>query len=209
MKLCPSTYRSSYLVLVAFVLLALVAGTTPFFSFDLDLTRIIQGIRLPFFDILMKSISSIGSGRAMPMAVIAIVSFFIFLNLKLEAIYLSVSSFTALLAGNLAKIMVSRPRPVEGLVSIYKHLSYNSFPSSHTLTYTVIFGFLFFVALARLKPSWKKSLVLGLSAFLILTVGVSRIYLGAHWPSDVLGGYLLGFFFLTQTIRIYKTHGQR
>ena len=201
--------RYIYLLLVTFLLLAIFASTSPFFSFDLTITHAIQNIHQSSFDLLMKAVSSIGNGRAMPFAALSIVSLVTLLNFRLEAIYLFISSATSLLAAGLAKTLVNRPRPDDDLVVIYRHLADKSFPSSHAITYTVIFGFLFFVTLKKLKPSLIKYLILGISAFLVLSVGLSRIYLGAHWASDVLGGYLLGTFWLLLTVNIYQAHVQR
>lgn len=81
--------------------------------------------------------------------------------------------------------------------------------ASTRLTYTTVFGFLFFLGLVHFKASLTRDILLFVSAFLVLTVGISRIYLGAHWASDVLGGYLLGGFCLNLTINTYKAHVKR
>ncbi|KKT35572.1 MAG: Phosphoesterase PA-phosphatase related protein [Candidatus Collierbacteria bacterium GW2011_GWB1_44_35] len=201
--------RYIYFLLIPFLLLALFASASPFFSIDLTISHAIQNIHQSNFDLIMKAVSSIGNGRAMPFAAISIVSLVALLNFKLEAVYLFLSSVTSYLAAGLAKTLINRPRPDDGLVMIYKQLADKSFPSSHAITYTVIFGFLFFVTLKKLKPSILKYSILGVSAFLILTVGLSRIYLGAHWASDVLGGYLFGAFWLLITVNMYQAHVQR
>jgi undecaprenyl-diphosphatase len=67
-----------------------------------------------------------------------------------------------------------------------------SFPSGHTLHYTVFYGFLLFVVATNFKRSWPRAALLIIFALLILLVGPSRVYLGEHWPTDVLGGYLIG-----------------
>ena len=198
-----------YLFIVLFIILAILSSLSPFFALDLTISKAVQNIHFYPFDLLMRAVSSVGNGRIFPVAVISMTGLIAFLNLKVEALYLGVSSAVSILTGSLAKALVNRPRPGDDLVQIYKHLSDKSFPSSHTIAYTVIFGFLIFIALTRLKPSWEKNLILLLSIFLVSTVGISRIYLGAHWASDVLGGYLLGAFWLLITVNIYKAHVQR
>jgi membrane-associated phospholipid phosphatase len=71
-------------------------------------------------------------------------------------------------------------------------LPQGSFPSGHVLNLTATFGFLIFLVYRwRGSPPLRWGLIL-LLAFPILTIGFARVYEGAHWASDVLGGYLLG-----------------
>jgi undecaprenyl-diphosphatase len=60
-----------------------------------------------------------------------------------------------------------------------------------------------------LKRSWMRSLLLALLGMFILLVGISRIYLGQHWASDVLGAYLLGGFLLAGILLLYEWGKQR
>jgi undecaprenyl-diphosphatase len=70
--------------------------------------------------------------------------------------------------------------------------------------YTVFFGFLLFLAYVLLKESWRRTLLIGFFAVLVLLVGPSRIYTGEHWASDVAGAYLLGALTLVANIAFYR-----
>ena len=201
--------KRASLIFIIFALLAAAAHASPYFAIDLTISRAIQSIHSTIFDLSMKAVSSIGSGRALPIAVIFLTTLIFALQLRLEALYLAISTTISLLAGSLTKLLVFRPRPVSSLVNIYKQLSDGSFPSSHTLTYTLIFGFLLYIAITRLKPSPIRYVLIALSTFLITSIGISRIYLGAHWASDVVGGYLFGALALNLTINSYKAHAKR
>jgi membrane-associated phospholipid phosphatase len=72
--------------------------------------------------------------------------------------------------------------------------------------YTVFFGFLFFLAWTRLPYSLWRVVVMALTGGLILLIGPSRMYLGAHWLSDVIAAHLLGFIILAFGIEFYLRH---
>jgi len=201
---------AAVLLFFLFIFLTTVSASSPYFRVDLLISTKIQNIHNSFFDILMRFVSSVGSGRVMPVTAVALTVLLAYLQMRVEAFYLILSSMFAYLTGSLTKIIVNRPRPSDDLVLVYKNLSDNSFPSSHVLVYTVLFGFLFFISLKQSKDSLVKYPLMIFSAVILTSIGLSRIYLGAHWASDVLGGYLLGVLFLFFTINIYsKNHGKR
>jgi membrane-associated phospholipid phosphatase len=108
------------------------------------------------------------------------------------------------------KEFVERPRPPAELRKVYiEPWDIHSFPSGHTTHYVVFFGFLFFLALGMLRPRLLRWAALGLLGSLVVLVGLARVYLGAHWPTDVLGGYLLGGAVLGIAVRGYKRWSPR
>jgi membrane-associated phospholipid phosphatase len=92
--------------------------------------------------------------------------------------------------GNALKLAVGRPRPEYVLVdSVPATLS---FPSGHALFAVIFGGFLIFLAGELVQPRLARWGLQASLALLVLAVGASRVYLGFHWPSDVVGGYLFG-----------------
>ena len=70
--------------------------------------------------------------------------------------------------------------------------------------YLGFLGFIGFLVFSLLKPSLKRTLLLVLIGIPVFLIGISRIYLGQHWASDVLGSYLLGTLTLVATIQFYR-----
>lgn len=94
------------------------------------------------------------------------------------------------LVGTILKVLLQRSRPETDYASAMMYQSF-SFPSGHAAAATVGFGFLAYAAYMNL-PTPFGVIVCVLSALFGLLVCVSRVYLGAHYPSDVLGGIVLG-----------------
>ncbi|MSQ32000.1 MAG: phosphatase PAP2 family protein [Dehalococcoidia bacterium] len=116
---------------------------------------------------------------------------------KWLASLLVLSSGIAFAVNSLLKVLIHRPRPTAAQVNIIgsKDSSF-SFPSGHVTTYVALFGIIFVLAEIYVKKMWLRRTLQALSMFLMLTVGLSRMTLGMHWPSDVGSGYLLGSIFL-------------
>ena len=101
------------------------------------------------------------------------------------------------------KLITQRPRPAPDLVHVFRLLSGYSFPSGHVLLFTAFLGFLFFLVYTLTPGSWVRTGGLLALGALIALVGLSRVYLGQHWPSDVLAGVLLGALWQQVAMRIY------
>jgi undecaprenyl-diphosphatase len=130
---------------------------------------------------------------------------------KWEAVFLPLSTGIGALLDELAKALVARPRPSAALVSVTtRHLFDPSFPSGHVVFYCSYFGFLFGLAyLGRNRAPRSSRLAMILPVIPIVLVGISRVYLGAHWPSDVLGGYLLSAAWLPLLFFAYRRAKER
>ncbi len=104
--------------------------------------------------------------------------------------------------GSAIKILVGRERP---LTEYAANLSFDtlSFPSGHTSGSTIAYGLLAYL-LWRTLPKPFNYIGSSLLAALIILIGISRIYLGAHFPSDVVGGWLLGAAILAGVVFIVK-----
>ncbi len=187
----------------AFAVLTFLVITTPSFAIDLQITRDIQLINIPFFTFLMSAVSWPGfNPQSMIIAGLVILLIYGF-GLHWEAVMALVAAVFSTAINVLVKDLIQRPRPTTGSVKVIAILNSYSFPSGHVMFYLGFFGFIGFLAFTLLKPSLKRTILLVLLSSLIILIGVSRIYLGEHWASDVLGAYLLGTLTLVLIVQVY------
>jgi undecaprenyl-diphosphatase len=105
------------------------------------------------------------------------------------AAYLAASAIGGVLLSSLIKGFIDRPRPPTVGLLLAEQTS--SYPSGHSTAAVAVFGALGLVALAVLPP--RVGVWVGSSLMLFgVVVGMSRVWLGVHWPTDVIGGWLLG-----------------
>jgi undecaprenyl-diphosphatase len=188
----------------AFGVLTFLVKTNPAFAIDLQITRTIQLINLPFFPSLMSAVSWAGFSPQAVIVTALIVVLIYALGLHWEAVVALLAAVFSAGLNLLIKELVQRPRPTAGLVNVIEPLKSYSFPSGHVMYYLGFFGLIGFLAFCLLKPSLKRSLLLALIGLPISLIGVSRIYLGEHWASDVLGSYLLGSLTLAASLQLYR-----
>lgn len=125
-------------------------------------------------------------------------------GLRLEAIITVGLAWTSEFVKEAVKRLVGRPRPSPAQVHVWKSRHHASFPSGNVVAASTFWGWLSFLGLVywRDKPAWRKVL-LGIPLLFLVLLGPSRVYLGDHWATDVLGGYLLGNGWLGLWLRLY------
>ena len=188
-------------LLAVFAVLAAVAHSLRADRLDVWITDTVQ--RLHGLDGLMRAVSWFGYTPQQPIVFGAIILLIGVLGFRVQAVALLVSAVGASLLNELVKQLVSRPRPGAPAVHVLGHVGGYSFPSGHVMTYLAFFGFLtYLIWIGVRKRALRRALLLPCLVLLIL-VGPSRIYLGAHWASDVIGAYLLGGLWLSLVLRLY------
>ena len=175
---------------------------------DLRLTRALQRRRSPLADRFWSTVAAPGFPEySTPLVAVAAVGF-LALRLRTEAIFMLLASGTN--AANWAiKRLVRRERPTAQHVRVAKVINEPGFPSGHVMHYLSFYGFLAAAALANLRPSRLRRAIVGVCLAMIGLVGPSRVYLGAHWPSDVAAGYLYGGLYLGGLLEVYARVKQR
>lgn len=185
-----------------FGLIAILVRLNKLNRFDKIITTYIQDFETSFLTTIMQFFTYIGS-----MSFIHILAFVIFI-----IFYFFVKDhsklllFIIVLLGShylfrLLKQLFKRARPdFHRLIEIGGY----SFPSGHATNAFGIYGILIFVLWQHSPARWGRIILSIFSFFMILSIGLSRIYLGVHYPSDVLAGYFAGGFLLTMIIGCYQ-----
>src|SRR5512135_460349 len=203
-------YRASvfqaYLIgaVAVFIVLAVLAKTVAYFTFDVTITRTLQTFHPGWFDALMGALSWIGFPPQAWVITLGILLFLYASGLKWETVVLLVSVLGSSALGLGLKVLIDRPRPSVDLVNVINQLKDYSFPSGHVLFFVTLFGFLLFLAYTLLKHSWWRTGLLFILVGMVALIGPSRIYEGQHWASDVIGAYLIGSVWLALSVLVYR-----
>ena len=131
-------------------------------------------------------------GGAIFLIILTIVLFILIKNKKIGvSIFLNLALITIL--NQLLKRILQRPRPTE--YRIIEETGY-SFPSGHSMVSMAFYGYLIYLIYKYVKNKYVKWISIVLLSILICSIGVSRIYLGVHYTSDVLGGFFISISYL-------------
>ncbi len=127
--------------------------------------------------------------------ILIVLALMLFIYIKNKKIGVSIISNLAIitLLNQLLKRIVQRPRPTE--FRIVEESGY-SFPSGHSMVSMAFYGYLIYLIYKYVKNKYLKWISIILLSILICSIGISRIYLGVHYTSDVLGGFFISISYL-------------
>ena len=169
-------------------------------NFDLSIYNFIYGLNSLGLTMFMRVISSLGSAIVIITALLCI--FLLFKDKKIFLQFFTLTIVTKVI-NHIIKIIVKRERP-NVLTSISVESGY-SFPSAHTMISTVFYGFIIYLIMKNVKNKKIKNISIISLFIIIFLIGISRIYLGVHYATDVIFGFLFGFIILFIFINlIYK-----
>lgn len=111
---------------------------------------------------------------------------------------------TARMINPLLKDLVGRPRPSADLLHFSEQPSTMSFPSGHAATEMVLFGLIFYFTAVYVRSTAARVVIQAACVWMIAVVGIERVYSGAHWPSDVIGGYWFGALIVAVIVILHR-----
>ena len=158
--------------------------------FDVAALQWIGARHTPLLTGIMTEITPLGTGAVVLMVVGVTAAFLWHTEHKHSARLLLASTAGSILLNNVLKLWFDRPRPT--VFAWETHAASSSFPSGHAMSATVVYGTVAYL-LARLqKHVWARTLTLTAAVVMIALICATRLYLGVHYPSDVLGGIVVG-----------------
>ena len=189
-------------VLIAY---ALVVGDSPGpTTGDSTAADFVEQIRTGWLTSLAKAITLLGSGAVVVFASAAVAVWLVVRRAWPELVVLVVGTVAILWGTDLIKEEVARPRPSGGLIDVAGF----SYPSGHA-SHSIVYVWIAVTAAIRLRPGMRRGTALIVAAFLLaVLIGLSRVYLGVHYLSDVSGGWAFGVavFALLSAIVVVVVH---
>lgn len=169
-----------------------VFSRDPLVNVDLAVYNLLQGFRSAPTDFAMVVVTELGDTAVVVAVSVAILGYLVWKRAKHASIYFMAAVAGASLINTAIKVGMHRARPVDGL---YDGLSAFSFPSGHSTVNMVLYGAIAILIAwqAGRRFTIKAPAIAGI---LVLTIAFSRLYLGAHWFSDVVGGMAFGLAWL-------------
>jgi len=172
--------------------------------FDAPVINIIQSFENDILTNIMIVLSFIGSlEMVIFITLISLVVFYFLFGFKKELFFIVAVSIGSTLLNVLLKRIFQRERPdMNRLIEVTGY----SFPSGHSMAAFTLYVTLAFIIWSHIESKFGRSLIIVAVSIIILGIGISRIYLGVHFPSDVLGGYLTsGLWLLFSILMARKT----
>ncbi|MGE5335688.1 MAG: phosphatase PAP2 family protein [Nitrososphaerota archaeon] len=195
------------LVAAALALLSLAAHRYAEFPGDEGLAILIQKIQFPPLVSFINFSSDANWPAPAGYTALVIIIVLLLARQLSAAIAAVVASFGADLANVAVNSFVARPRPHNVHIHVVANLGLHSFPSGHVTHVITLYGFLLYLTFRfeREHPRWTPLLwgVRIICVYFLIFIGPSRVLEGEHWPSDVLGSYLLASLMLVIAIVLY------
>lgn len=184
------------LVSLVLIGLSLAVFLERVFPIDTTILQAVRQLESPFMDALMIGITRTGDPHfTVPLVFIVFILLWV-KKYRTEAKIFALNCFGGAVLSTGLKLFFGKVRPALWNSPI-EEVSF-SYPSGHALGSVVLYGFLAYL-LGRRLPQYRR-LIYVLAAALSLSIGFSRLYLGVHWPTDLVGGYIIGFLWTSSCI---------
>jgi undecaprenyl-diphosphatase len=185
-----------------------IAGRTQ--AFDEAVLRWIYARHMPVLDGAMLEITALGTGTVVMMIVGVAALFLALTRHRYSALLLLVATAGGIFLDLFLKLRFDRPRP--HIFTWGAQAVSSSFPSGHAMSATIVYSTVAYLAARLQKRRWARWVTMSFAAIVILLICFSRLYLGVHYPSDVLAGIVVGLSwaaFCMATLEAIQRYSQR
>ena len=139
----------------------------------------------------LLDLTAIGGSTVLGLVIFAVVGFLVLQTRYRTAIVVAITSLSGELLNAALKYAFNRPRPT--IVPHLRAVFSTSFPSGHAMESAIVYLTLGAILMRASETRLTKMYILGIAVLLTTLVGISRVYLGVHYPTDVIGGWIIGF----------------
>lgn len=189
---------SIIILFISFILISWSVGKGYTKNFDYAIYNTINIIYCSFMTSIFKLITFLCDVK---FVIILCLVLFVVIKNKGYPITLSLNVLGVAGLNQIVKYVFARERPIG--ISLIEETGY-SFPSGHAMTSMAFYGYVIYLLYKNIQNKWIKWVSITVVALVILLIGSSRIYLGVHYASDVLGGYILALIYLILFIKFIK-----
>ncbi len=202
-----SGFMLSLVSLIAFSSLAILVNGQKLVQFDQVLISAVQGWESPALTLIMKFFTFIGSFPSVFVISLCTILFLYFvLKHRMELILFATVMIGTPIINQVLKHFFHRTRP--DLHRLIEASGY-SFPSGHAMNAFAVYGIIAFLLWRHIPSHLGRTILILISSVFIFMIGTSRIYLGVHYPSDIIGGYLASGFWLSIAIWFFQRYKER
>ena len=188
-------YRYEIILGILFILNTILVITNNISIFDKTIYKFIIGFRNDFTDAIFITLTQFGNTYIIIMVIIGLLILFD----KKNQIYLAIETISIMGINQLLKRIIRRIRPNH--LRLITQGGY-SYPSGHAMISVAVYGYFLYYVKKNIKNKKLKNILIILLYALIIGIGLSRIYVGVHYPSDILGGYLIGLCIQSLVIKL-------
>ncbi len=175
-----------------------------FSSLDIPALEYSQSLRNPDVNSFATGFTNVGGGIGMPIVAVVLTAWLTFLSRTWRPIVLvGGAALVSTTATTMGKRLVGRTRP-DHSEAVPPFESSPSFPSGHTLNTTVVIGVLVYLMCLQFQMRWARITAITAGAVFIVAMGLSRVFLGHHWMTDVMAGWFLGLAWVCMVILAHR-----
>ncbi|WP_461189115.1 phosphatase PAP2 family protein [Arthrobacter sp. Z4-13] len=173
-------------------------------NLDIPVLEYSQSLRTPDANSFATAFTNVGGGIGMPIVATILTAWLTFLSRTWRPIVLvGGAALVSTTATTMGKRLVGRTRP-DHAEAVPPFESSPSFPSGHTLNTTVVIGVLVYIMCLQFQMLWARITAITAGVIFIIAMGLSRVFLGHHWMTDVMAGWLLGLAWVCMVILAHR-----
>lgn len=173
-----------------------------FNSLDVQVIHQVYSLRTPELTRAMILVSSLGSSMTLTVVLLVMVLVLMLKNHRKEAFIFCLTLLMGVMLSLLLKSLIQRPRPQLSPLIVERT---SSFPSSHAMNSLIFFSLLWYFSYHFFHKKWVTVLSFLASTCAVLIIGFSRIYLGVHYLTDIVAGYIAGFWWFVTVLLVDRT----